>query len=480
MPLMDLPINAPLTENVDDIAKGDKRVSERSDIFLDEEGASNKRPGSSLQTADADFAAGAKVQSEYEWVRKGWLVTVCGGVIYVKKTVDTSPVAVTGATLNPNNPVTFADNGTQLVMANGGRMVYTTDGVTAITVADADAPTTVSFVSHINGFILALDDDTQNTYNSDLDNATAWAADQFFTAESNPDKALAQTTDESKIYVWGEKTLEIWYPDGSADVTPFSRQDVIPHGIIAPQSFIKANNTFYWLNQERRLVYLNGAIVQSVSLPFDKAHYDLTTIGDAESYLLTERGRYFIVINFPTENRTHVYDILLDQWYRWGYWNNRNGVLDRSLWNCIVYMQAWGKHFAGSRLGDDLLIIDGSVDNDNGRQIRPELITGHLTFGAMVEKKFPELYLQVKRGAVILDTSDLTKKPVMIMQYRYNAQADWSNEIEIDLGQIGDTDMFVKITRLGQGRSIQLRFYMSDNAPFVIVAGQIYVKAARA
>jgi len=472
MPWTELLINAPLSENVDGIALTDKRVTERSDIYLDEEGAINKRPGSDLQDADHDFAGGAKVQSVYEWVRKGWTIIVSGGKAYVKKAVNISPVEITGATLDPNNPVTFADNGTQLVMANGGKMIYTEDGTTATEVSDPQAPTTVSFVAHINGFILALDNDTDKIYNSDLDDATSWAAAQFFKAESNSDKSLAMTTDESKIYVWGDKTLEIWYPDGSADVSPFSRQDVIPHGIIAKHSFMKANNTFYWLNQERRLVYLNGAIVQSVSLPFDKTHHDMTTISDAESYLLTERGRYFLVINFPTENRTHVYDILLNQWYRWGYWNNRSAVLDRSLWNCIVYMQAWGKHFAGSRLGDDLLIISGEVEDDNGRQIRPEEITGWISFGTTVTKKIPKLRLVLKRGAVILDADDLDKKPVLIMQYRKDGLMKWSNEIPIDLGQQGDTYMFAEVTRLGQARTIQFRFYMTDAAPFILVGGK--------
>jgi hypothetical protein len=483
MPWLNLPINVPLSENVDDIALGDNRVSERSDIYLDEEGAINKRPGSDLQDADSDFAAGAKVQSEFEWIRKGWMIIVCGGTIYVKKAVTTSPVALTGATLDPNNPVTFADNGTELVMANGGNMVYTTDGVTAIQVTDVDAPTTVSFVAHINGFILALEDDTQKIFNSDLDDATSWAAAQVFQAESNPDKAISMATDQGLIYVWGEKTLEIWYPDGSGDVTPFSRQDVIPRGIIASHSIVRANNTWYWLNEERRLVYLNGTIAQSVSLPFDKAHHDLTTISDAESYLLTIQGRYFIVINFPTENRTHVYDIMLNQWYRWGYWDNRNAELDRSIWNCIVYMQAWGKHFAGSRLGDDLLIIDADVEDDNGRQIRPEEITGWITFGDTVEKQLPRLRLVLARGRVRLDDSDVTVFPTLIMQMRKNGESKWGNQHEIDLGVLGDTYMFATINRLGQARSVQFRFYMTDAAPFVLKGGsggcQIFVKPGR-
>jgi hypothetical protein len=475
---MPIPLSAPLTKDVDGVAISDGRASERSDLYIDEEGAINKRPGSGLDDVNANFAGGAKVHGSYEWVRKGWMILVSGGIIYVKKDPTLTPVEITGATLSPDNPVTFADNGTHLVMANGGKMVYT-DGSTATEVADSDAPTTVSFVAHIIGFILALDDDTQNIYNSDLDDVTSWGASQFFKAETNPDRALSMTTDEGLIYVWGDKTLEIWYPNGSADVTPFSRQDVIPHGIIAKHSFIRANNTFYWLNEERRLVYLNGAIAQSVSLPFDREHHDLTTISDAESYLLNEDGRYFIVINFPTEDRSHVYDIVVNQWYRWGYWDNRSAELDRLLWGTVTYMQAWGKNYGGSRLGDNLYVIARENHDDNGRQIRPEQITGHLKFGGMVEKKFPRMRLQVERGAVQLDADDLDDKPVMIMQYRVNGGPLWSNEIEVDLGGLGETEHFVTINRLGQGRSIQLRFYMSDAAPFTIVEGQMYVKPGR-
>jgi hypothetical protein len=479
MPWLTLPLNAPLTENVDDVAKLDGRAAERADIYIDEEGASHKRPGTSVQ--DSSFASGLSIQSEYEWIRKSWMVLVTGGVIYIKKSASLTPIKVNGATLDPDNPVTFADNGSQLVMANGDKMVYIDNGdfTTAVEVTDPQAPTKVSFVAHINGFILALEDDTDNVFNSDLDDATSWASAQQFSAESNPDKALSMTTDQGLIYIWGEKTLEIWYPNGSADVTPFSRQDVVPHGIVAKRSFVKANNTFYWFNQERRFVYLNGATVQSISLPFDKVHHDLEVINDAESYLLTAEGKYFIVINFPTEDRSHVYDVAINQWYRWGYWDNRNANLDRLMWSSIVTMQNWGKTYAGSRLGDSLLVIDADNHDDVGRQIRPEFITGHLLLGGMTNKKMPRMRLQLKRGDVMLDTSDLDKTPKLIMQYRKNGGALWSNEREIDLGQLGETEMFVTINRLGQGRSIQFRFYMSDAAPFILTAGQIYIKQGR-
>jgi hypothetical protein len=478
MPWIDIPINAPLSENVADVALGDNRASERMNIYLDEENASNKRAGSLLQAVDTDIAAGSAVQSTFEWIRKGWLVLVTGGIIYIKKDSDLTPIEITGATLELDNPVTFADNGTHLVMANGGKMVYT-DGATATQVGDADAPTEVTHVAHINGFILATSAGTDRIYNSDLDDVTTWGASQYFSAESTPDQVLAMTTDDSLIYAWGEKTLEIWYPDGSADVTPFSRQDVIPRGIIAKYSVVKANNTFYWLNEERRLVYLNGAIVQSVSIPFDKAHHDLTTISDARAFLLTERGRYFIIINFPTEDRSHVYDVMLNQWYRWGYWDNRLAKLNMMLWNDVSYMQAWGKHIAASRLGDDLYLVSSSYENDNGRQIKPLEETGWFTGESSVVKKMPKARLTLQRGAVILDTSDLTAKPTLIVQWKDDGYSEWSNEYEIDLGQIGDTYMFAEILRLGQFRSRKFRCYMTDNAPFVIKRFEAFVKAGR-
>jgi hypothetical protein len=309
-----LPINGPLSENVDDIELLAKSAA-LENIYVDEDGGSNSRPGGDV--LDDEFGLGAPTQGQYEWVELGWLVTVQAGKIFLKKTAAADPVDITGDALEVDGEVTFAFNGTNLVMANGGRMVSTdTAGANTAYIVDADAPTEVTHVIHVDGRILCNKTDTDRIYYSGIDNLS-FAADDFFTAEAIPDEVLAVHVADSEVYAFGSVSLEIFYSSGIAD-NPFIRKDVVERGISAASSVVRANNTFYWFNEERRLVFLEGATARSVSLPVDRTFHDIETFSDATGYLLIESGQYFLVFDFPTADKTYVYDMKMDYWYRWG------------------------------------------------------------------------------------------------------------------------------------------------------------------
>ena len=237
---MPVPLNRKMTKNVDDIIL-DNESAELQDGYVDENGAFNRRAGLSEQ--DTGFGNGPTI-GEYEWKRKGWMIIVQGGKIYKKTLVGSEPVDMGGVLLEDTGEVTFADNGIHLVMANGGRMVYTNGTDAPAYIADADAPILVSHVVHVDGYILANDVGTDDEYVSDLDDALSWDAANFFNAESIPDTIEAVHVANSLIYLFGPTTLEIWYNAGLTGGVPFERQQVIERGILAKHSVVRANNTF--------------------------------------------------------------------------------------------------------------------------------------------------------------------------------------------------------------------------------------------
>jgi hypothetical protein len=362
-------------------------------------------------------------------------------------------------------------------MVNGGRMVWTTDGVTATTMAHADAPIAATHVAFIDGYIIANFGDA--VYRSALDNALLWDSTWFFETESISDSVNALFVADSKIFAFGPTTLEIWNNAGLSGATPFARERVVERGLIAPYSVLRANNTFYWLNEERRLVFLNGAIVQSVSLPVDRSFADITTVDDAFGTLWRVGGKYFLVFSFPTEDKTWAYDLILDKWYPWGFWNKSRGKYQRVTYSTMTYMQAWGLHLAGSRINDKIYQMSLAAYGDNTDEIRCENICGWNDYGISNRKKSLKVRLTLKRGAVTLDATDLTKKSKLIVQHRSNGKKAWSNERVVDLGGIGDTEHQVTLTRFGQYRTRQWRFVMSDFAPFVLVKAEEFIEVGR-
>lgn len=465
-----VPLNRKMTKNVEGLIL-DNESSELQDGYVDEKGAFNRRAG--LTIKDKGFGNGPTI-GEYEWKRKGWAIIVQGGRIYKKIAIDSTPEDMGGVLLNDVGEVTFADNGVHLVMANGGRMVYTNGTDAPAYIADGDAPILVSHVNHIDGYIIANDVGTDDEYVSDLDDALTWDAANFFNAESIPDTIEAVHVSNSLIYLFGPTTLEIWYNAGLTGGVPFERQQVVQRGILAPHSVVRANNTFYWINEERRFVFLNGGVAQSVSIPFDRVLHDMNKVSDCIGSLVAVDGHYFIMLNFVDSDTTLVYDIGLDQWYTWGYWIGHK--YQRVLMHKVTYMQDWGVFLAGSRKDDSIYTLSRAVYQDAGDEMRSLNQTGWIDHGTSRDKQSHRLRIRVRRGAVNLG---IEVSPTLILQYRDNGDLNWSNERELDLGAVGETEFYVRVNRLGRYKNRQYRFILTDDAPFVLVSCEENVSVGR-
>ena len=82
------------------------------------------------------------------------------------------------------------------------------------------------------------------------------------------------------IYIIGERSIEIFYNDGS---TPFARygQSFVDSGCIAKYTAIFIQGQLYYLDQNRKFNRMNGTVPQVISTPFDRVIQDFETVGDA-------------------------------------------------------------------------------------------------------------------------------------------------------------------------------------------------------
>jgi hypothetical protein len=118
-----------------------------------------RRSGLGSDTANAyqvDLGIDFDVDTTYEWDFQNWNVSICNGRIFKtsKSGSNYTTTEITGATLQIGTPVTFADFGTSLYMANGGRIVkWLASASTCAYIADTDAPTAVT---HIGASFLML------------------------------------------------------------------------------------------------------------------------------------------------------------------------------------------------------------------------------------------------------------------------------------------------------------------------------------
>jgi hypothetical protein len=266
----------------------------------------------------------------------------------------------------------------------------------------------------------------------------------------------------------GDRTLEVWYNDGS---TPFVRlpQGYVQSGTVAPYSFVYCGspiNTLAWLDQNRTVVMLRGR--QTMPLPIAMNRYIQTsysTVTDASGQFIYANGHPFYVLNFPTEGETLVHDFLNEQWMQWAYWDSGEGAHKQWRGNCSCLASGWGKILVGDRSNGKIYELDASTYQDDSDTIRTLIRTGHIDRGDHgVWKKCKRVHFRAKKTAPGGGTTI-----TMIVKYRDNGETSWSNEKTVTLStQAGETDYIATLFPLGRYKTRQWEIYCTDNAPVAI------------
>lgn len=456
MPEVNVPIGTPVVKNIDGSLLDDSS-SRLIDGYLDEEGNINSRPGLLLF---ANLTTGVQVDGIFWWDEGGKVIAIAdGNVLILNFDATTSNLGSAASTMTIGTRPTFATDGTSVYIANGGRIVKT-DGATVfgtLYVADADAPTAVTHIIFIDGYLIANSIGSDTFYWADVNAPDTWSALSFASAEGAPDEIVAIHNFQREIYIFGKTSFELWENDGD---TPFSR---IPGGFrntgcIAPYSVVSTENGVIWLSNKKRFVRYGGSGIEQISTAYDKEIDSFDTVSDCIADRVDIAGRSFYYFTFPSEERTLVYNETNQNWAEAGYWNATLGEHERFIGNCHCFSPTWDKHFWGtSKTGGAVYLMSPDYFNDDGNPLRMQKITGHISYGTNKMKRNEYLTIRARRGR-ILDSSE----PVMMLRYK-NDETDWSNEIHLSLGAVGDYRNMIKINRMGIYRTRQYEFTVTDN-----------------
>ncbi len=457
---VDVPLTTRVYRNIDESMARDN-AARMIDGYLDEEANMNSRPGFEhlftvgilIPSASYDVIDGL-----FWWSHQSRLVILSNGYLWYATTADQSDGTFGIGDLmgNVGTKASFATDGTKLYVANGGRIYHVQVAGVQTVMADADAPTQVTHLGELDGYLLANSVGTKKIFFSELEDGTVWSALDFFSAGSDPDIVVAMHIFQKQIFAFGPLTTEIWQNDG---VTPFSRVEggVIETGCIAPYSIIKTKNSMMWLNSEKRFVKYSGNGIEEISTPYDKDIMNYSTVSDCEGEEIIIDGKSFYKFEFPTIGKTLVYNLSEEDWGEWSYYNTGTGEHERFLGRCYAFSPLFNRHYLGSRkLDGKIFAFNEGEATDAGNPIRMYRLTGKISYGTHKEKINNYFMLRAKRGQATDDS-----EPVMTLRYRVDGE-QWSNEIQLSLGQMADTYNVIKLESLGCYRNIQYEIVASD------------------
>jgi hypothetical protein len=474
MPTVKVPLFTRSYTSIDDTVLTDDAAIQYNG-FVDELEGLNIRPGEVLALNTAK-----RIDGMFVWPDKNFVVCAEEGAMALRtvsgEILNTSFVGP--LTFPASNIVTFCTDGPRVFMAGGGKINYVDEFGVVTELADVDAPTKVTHVAFLDGYILAIDGLSGKFHWSDIPTNTDWSALNFATAEGSPDNTISLAVVQRQIYLLGTASVEIWENNGS---DPFSR---IPGGLIevgcgAKYSPIRRDNSLLWLTNKRQIVEFTGTGLEYISSRYDRELANLTVVDDCIGALIVKDGQEFCVFQFPAEQRTIVYDPTAKDWSEWGNWDE-NGM----SWipydiRASAYDYRSGKTLVGKSNAKVIACLssDSRVDLIGGSTTRPFKFlrrTGNIDHGTNKIKRVEELTFRVKRGSASSYSS-----PKLMLRYRNNGSSQWSNLKEIDLGATGNTSHHVKLNRLGMFKSRQYEISVTDNVPLVFSKAESDVTVLR-
>ena len=227
-------------------------------------------------------------------------------------------------------------------------------------------------VTFQDGYFAVSKPDTDEFYVSSLNDGLNWDALDFASAEGQSDDLVAVESDHREMWLFGERTIEVWYNSG--DVTfPFERVQggFQETGCMATASIAKADNSLFWLGRDDRgwgIVYrADGYTPRRVSthaIEKDIQSYD--DVSDAFAYTYQQDGHIFYVLTFPSGNRTWVYDVSTNLWHKRSYYDGEDDIRHRG--NCFAHFDE--ELIVGDYSNGKLYKLDLDTYTDDGDEIR--------------------------------------------------------------------------------------------------------------
>jgi outer membrane lipoprotein-sorting protein len=389
--------------------------------------------------------------------------------------VNSAGTATSRGTLNTSTGrVSMAHNGLrnsanqQIMIVDGSDgWIYDNSASTLTVISDADFTDSTSVV-FIDGYFIFAQKDSDRFWLTSSYDGTTIAATDFETAEGDPDDIQALIADQRELFVFGKRTLEVWYNSGDTNNTFQRFQGGFKQtGCVAKFSPARVDNNIYWLSRDERghgqVVKMGEGyspqVISTPSIAYQFSTY--STIEDAFAYAYQHEGHEFYVITFPTAKKTWVYDASTQQWHERGH--TIDGTFpNRERYNCHVF--AFGKHLFGDYINGTIYKLDATVGTIDGTRIPRERTTQ--TVGEEEKRiRISSLQLDMQEG---IGDPNVSTDTSMWMSWSKDGGHTFSDEISRTAGEAGQYALRLMWRRLGHARNWTFKLRTWTPKPHVL------------
>lgn len=395
----------------------------------------------------------------------GVLYVVSGGTLY--DVTSTGLATALGGTIAGSQVVSMDTNGTQLVIVNGtsGYIYTTVGGLQLITDPDFFAANTVTFFDQ--RFVFDKANSNQFFICESLD-GTSFDPLAIASAEARPDYVKAVVLNQQILLVFGDKTIEPWQDVGAPNF-PFERIPgvVIERGLLGAHALCKADNTIFFLGENRILYRLDGLKPTRVSNHGIETEWQsYATVSDAFLFAYHFNGHEFVNVTFPSQPSTWVFDISSGLPHERDSRDLHNNSYARWRGNC--HINIYGKDLIGDAFTGKIGYLDNTTYTEYGNTMQG-LAASPPIHSDRKRVFMPRFELDVESGVGL--ASGQGSDPQIMLDYSDDGGRTWSSrQLWRSMGAMGAYRKRLRWLRKGQFRNRIMRVTVSDPVKRTIIA----------
>lgn len=371
--------------------------------------------------------------------------------------------------------VSMAFSPTQVVIVDGTNGYYYTPATFTLATISPFQATGAKTVTFVGGFFVAEQPGTQKFWVSAVNDGSTWASTAFASAAGGSDNIVAVNNLSGMLILFRQQGMEFWQNQGLTP-QPFAPLLAAANtwglNAIASVVHVPAANdqdSLIFLGQSSsgqvQCIQVTGFAPQVISDPDIESIWNgFGVTNDATAYTYQVDSHRFYQINFPTGNRSFIYDVSSGVWCE---------VQTGTSVTPVRHTGNFGTYYAGQTIVTDYLtnqIYNYSTTNytDNGTTIVRQLITRHV-LSSFNRVRVAMLYLDMETG-VGLQTGQ-GSNPQVVLEYSKDNGRTWVSNRLGAVGQIGTYLTRTIWRRFGCTRDAVWRFTMTDPVKFVITEG---------
>ena len=287
-------------------------------------------------------------------------------------------------------------------------------------------------------------------------------------SEWSPDNTIALISNGSKLYTFGERSIQIFsYNDDMNN--PFTSPDsaAMNVGIKATNSLCTVGDKTLWLGSsdigENGVFMITDTQVERVSTQdIEREIKELKDIEAAYSSIWQEHQHTFYSITFEQSNKTYVYDIAEKAWHYRASYDSNNKLI---YWRYNHATFAYNKVYVGTN--NALCYLDENKYTEHDGKVILKLRRGGVVTNDDRPFYIDELKIITNNGQHSFNNQYTNKELNPRVSFRYSWDgATWSDYEDAYLGKIGDYSYETVLYGCGYGRYFTLEVSTTEPIPF--------------